>query len=95
MGLGSADISEYPELEEALGRFGATYGIDFGKTPYYYGSKKKGDSGDEEFESGIMIQSEDVENPDKTKSKKMRRYGLKRGSNKLYDFAEQDAAMME
>lgn len=92
MAMGQADISDYPELEEALTGLGASYGIDYGKTPYYYGSKKDGPEGDE-FESGLMLQLEDVENPDKTKTKKMKRYGLKRGSNKLYDFADMDESM--
>lgn len=92
MAMGQADISDYPELEEALAGLGASYGIDYGKTPYYYGSKKEGAEGDE-FESGLMLQMEDVEGPDKTKSKKMKRYGLKRGTNKLYDFAGMDDSM--
>jgi hypothetical protein len=92
MAMGQSDISEYPELAEQLSKLGSTYGIDYSKTPYYYGSKKTGAEGDE-FESGLMLQVEDTQNPDGTTGRQYKRYGLKRGSNKLYDFAGMDASM--
>ena len=93
LGRGQADMGDYPKLVEELTRIGSDYGIDFAKTPYFFGTAKKGATRDE-FDSGVMIAGEDEANPDGTTKRVLKRYGVKRGKNKLTDFADQERAAM-
>lgn len=93
LGRGQADMGNYPKLVEELTKIGSDYGIDFAKTPYFFGTAKKGATRDE-FDSGVMITGEDEVNPDGTTKRVLKRYGVKRGKNKLTDFADQERAEM-
>jgi hypothetical protein len=93
LGRGQADLTDYPQLVEALTKIGSDYGIDFEKTPYFFGTGKKGATRDE-FDSGLMITGETEVGPDGVSKKSLKRYGVKRGKNKLTDFADVERANM-
>ena len=84
MASGSANITDYPDIASDLKNFGTEYGIDFSKTPYV--GQFAGEDGN--ISGGLMLDMENPEGP-------MRRWGYKRGSVDLTDFAEESAMMGE
>ena len=91
MGMGQADVSDYPELENSLKQIGSDYGIDYAKTPYFYGSSKDGANG-EEFETGLMIAGEDEPDATGAPVRRLKRFGITRGKNTVTDFIREEEA---